>query len=89
MKMLCQNPNCDFEFEQVPANAALFACPKCHGGHFANVKPFPGLAFGAAPASWHPLEPPIIQRFIMTGGTCRRTLAAFAPGFCEIFEVKF
>jgi hypothetical protein len=41
MRMLCQNPNCDFEYGDMPTAPALRFCPKCGGGHFANLKPIP------------------------------------------------
>ncbi len=51
MKMLCQNPNCDFEHEDQPTSAAMLFCPKCGGGHFANMKPIPEV-FRIFPATF-------------------------------------
>ena len=38
MKLYCQNPSCDFEVEDLLTAPATTFCPKCGGGHFANLK---------------------------------------------------
>lgn len=38
MKLFCANQSCDFEFEDIPTNAALQFCPKCGGSWFQSPK---------------------------------------------------
>ncbi len=54
MKLYCQNPSCNFEVEDLITAPAITFCPKCGGGHFANLKSEEMLRLGlsATPTSF-------------------------------------